>query len=144
MPPFSRLSRTGTVAVTLSAALTFGFGLTACATDASAQTTNTAETPAALSKTLPGKIVYTQLTTPDLAKAKAFYGALLGWNFQDRPVSRGHYAEALVNCHLLAGLVDRPLPHTDNPPKPLWLPFISALYVPTVPRSSLQYGADIW
>gem|GEM_PF-7132006 len=81
MPPFSRLSRTGTAAVTLSAALTLSISLTAFAPDALAQTANTAETPAALSKTLPGKIVYTQLTTPDLAKAKAFYGALLGWNF---------------------------------------------------------------
>ncbi|WP_349291948.1 VOC family protein [Gluconobacter sp. Dm-74] len=143
LPPFSRLSRTGTVAVTLSAALTLSFGLTAFASDALAQTANTAETPAALSKTLPGKIVYTQLTTPDLPKAKAFYGALLGWNFQDRPVSRGHYAEALVNGHVVAGLVERPLPDTDNPPQPLWLPFISALDVPTVAKESLQWGGKI-
>ena len=46
---------------------------------------------------LPGKIVYAQLTTPDLKSAKAFYGSLLGWTFQDVPVSKGQYAQALVN-----------------------------------------------
>ena len=27
--------------------------------------------------------VHLELNTPDLAKAKAFYGALFGWQFQD-------------------------------------------------------------
>lgn len=116
LPPFPRPSRAGTAAVTLSAALSIGLGLTAAAPAAHAQTTGTQPAAASSAPLLPGKIVYAQLTTPDLAKAKTFYGSLLGWTFQDRPVSRGHYAEALVNGHVVAGLVERPLPDTDNPP----------------------------
>lgn len=143
MPPFSRPSRAGTAAVTLSAVLSIGFGLTASIPFAQAQTTDTTPTSANAATALPGKIVYAQLTTPDLTKAKAFYGSLLGWTFQDRPVSRGHYAEALVNGHVVAGLVERPLPDTDNPPHPLWLPFISAADVQNVAKSSRQWGAKV-
>lgn len=141
LPPFPRPSRAGTAAVTLSAALSIGLGLTAPLSGAHAQTT--APAPASETKVLPGKIVYAQLTTPDLARAKAFYGGLLGWTFQDRPVSRGHYAEALVNGHVVAGLVERPLPDTDNPPHPLWLPFISAPDVSALAKSSRQWGAKV-
>lgn len=38
-------------------------------------TTETATTPQ------PGSIVHIEFTTPDLAKAKAFYGELFGWEF---------------------------------------------------------------
>ncbi|MFT8809201.1 VOC family protein [Gluconobacter sp.] len=143
MPPFPRPSRAGTAAVTLSAALSIGLGLTAAAPAAHAQTTGTQPAAVSSAPLLPGKIVYAQLTTPDLAKAKTFYGSLLGWTFQDRPVSRGHYAEALVNGHVVAGLVERPLPDTDNPPRPIWLPFISAPDVPGLAKSSRQWGAKV-
>lgn len=143
MPPFPRPSRAGTAAVTLSAALSLGLGLTVPVSNAHAQTTDAAPATAPAPSALPGKIVYAQLTTPDLPKAKAFYGALLGWTFQDRPVSRGHYAEALVNGHVVAGLVERPLPDSDTPPHPLWLPFISAPNVPALAKSSRQWGAKI-
>ena len=143
MPPFSRPSRAGTAAVTLSAALSIGLGLTAAAPAAHAQTTDTQPAATSSAPVLPGKIVYAQLTTPDLTKAKTFYGSLLGWTFQDRPVSRGHYAEAFVNGHVVAGLVERPLPDTANPPHPIWLPFISAPDVPALAKSSRQWGAKI-
>ncbi|MBX3471211.1 MAG: VOC family protein [Planctomycetes bacterium] len=39
-------------------------------------TTETATTPQV------GSIVHIEFTTPDLAKAKAFYGELFGWEFQ--------------------------------------------------------------
>lgn len=151
MPPFHRPSRTGAAAVTLSAALCLSLTTalpTARAQSASPSSPETAGTPPApapvpVSVPLPGKVVYAQLTTPDLANAKAFYGGLLGWTFQDRPVSRGRYAEALVNGHVVAGLVERRIPEGSNPPRPIWLPFISATDVPALAKSSRQWGAKI-
>lgn len=143
LPSFPRPSRAGTAAVTLSTALSIALGLTVPVSGVHAQAANTAPTEASAASMLPGKIVYAQLTTPDLAKAKAFYGRLLGWTFQDHTVSRGHYAEALVNGHVVAGLVERPLPDSDNPPHPLWLPFISTPDVPALAKSSRQWGAKI-
>ena len=32
---------------------------------------------------MPNPFVHLELNTPDLAKAKAFYGAMFGWQFQD-------------------------------------------------------------
>ncbi|MEW9273123.1 hypothetical protein [Gluconobacter oxydans] len=66
LPSFPRPSRAGTAAVTLSAALSIGLALTAPLSGAHAQTT--APAPASEAKVLPGKIVYAQLTTPDLAR----------------------------------------------------------------------------
>ena len=65
-PSFPRPSPAGTAAVTLSAALSIGLALTAPLSGAHAQTT--APAPASEAKVLPGKIVYAQLTTPDLAR----------------------------------------------------------------------------
>jgi predicted enzyme related to lactoylglutathione lyase len=31
----------------------------------------------------PGKMIFAELVTPDLASAKQFYGGLFGWTFQD-------------------------------------------------------------
>ncbi len=74
---------------------------------------------------IPGKFVFSELVTPDLAGAERFYGGLFGWTFRDIPVQRLHYAEALADGHNVAGLIERPLP-PDSPHKPDWLPFISA------------------
>lgn len=73
---------------------------------------------------IPGKFIFSELVTPDLAGAERFYGALFGWTFRDVPIQRLRYAEALSGGHNVAGLIERPLP-PDSPHKPDWLPFIS-------------------
>lgn len=90
---------------------------------------------------LPGKIVYAQLTTPDLDKAKAFYGSLLGWTFKDVTVSKGRYTQAIVNGRPVAGLVERPnmVAHGD----PLWLPFISVQDVRAAANAAKVWGGHI-
>lgn len=74
---------------------------------------------------IPGKFVFSELVTPDLAAAERFYGAMFGWTFRDIPVQRLHYAEALSGGRNVAGLIERPLPPRSSR-KPAWLPFISA------------------
>jgi hypothetical protein len=49
-----------------------------------------------------GKVVWTDLVTPDLESAKRFYGGLFGWTFRDVPGDR-NYALALLNGEPVAG-----------------------------------------
>ena len=66
----------------------------------------------------PGKVVWHDLVTPDMDKAKNFYAGLLGWTFED--LSDG-YAIARYNGRLVAGVakLDRP-GRSSN-----WLPLVS-------------------
>ena len=66
----------------------------------------------------PGKVVWHDLVTPDLDKAKNFYAGLLGWTFED--LSDG-YAIAHYNGRLVAGVakLDRS-GRSSN-----WLPLVS-------------------
>ena len=69
---------------------------------------------------LPGKVVWHDLVTPDINKAKNFYAGLLGWTFED--VSDG-YAVARHNGRFLAGIAKHDLSdRTSN-----WLPLISVM-----------------
>ncbi|WP_242010000.1 VOC family protein [Acetobacter conturbans] len=93
---------------------------------------------------LPGKIVYAQLTIPDLTQAKTFYGTLLGWTFKDIPVSRGRYAQAMAGGRNVAGFVEHPLPSDDEVRhQPLWLPFISATDPDAVVQTAKVWGGKI-
>ena len=67
---------------------------------------------------LPGKVVWHDLVTPDMDKAKNFYAGLLGWTFED--LSDG-YAIARYNGRLVAGVakLDRS-GRSSN-----WLPLVS-------------------
>jgi hypothetical protein len=72
--------------------------------------------PAGIS--LPGKVVWHDLVTPDINKAKNFYAGLLGWTFED--VSDG-YTLASHNGRFLAGIAKHDLPGRTSS----WLPLIS-------------------
>ncbi|NHO17901.1 VOC family protein [Acetobacter oeni] len=92
----------------------------------------------------PGKIVYAQLTIPDLKKAKAFYGELLGWTFRDIPVSRGHYAQAMIGTRNVAGFVEQPPPDGDTARRePVWLPFVSTDSTDTLARTARDWGGKV-
>ena len=49
----------------------------------------------------PGKFVWVDLVTQDVAEAKAFYGALFGWTF----VGGGRYTQVLHDGTVIAGIV---------------------------------------
>lgn len=65
------------------------------------------------------------MLTDDVDKAKAFYGATLGWTFQDMPMaSGGTYYIAMVGDEAVAGLMDK----TDLLPPtvpPHWFSYIN-------------------
>lgn len=109
----------------LTAAFSLSLGLSTYlpATAARAESTLPPLVQPATKLSLPGKIVFAQLTTPDLDASKRFYGALLGWTFRDVPVSEGRYAIALANGRPVAGIVERAEIPAHG--RPLWLPFLS-------------------
>lgn len=95
---------------------------------ASAGETAQVELPAlmqpAVTEQHPGKLIWAELVTPDLATAKRFYGALFGWNFRDLHTRKGEYSVALLDGAPIAGLMQRALPSGEHR-QAAWLPFLS-------------------
>lgn len=56
----------------------------------------------------PGAPCWADLTAPDLEAARRFYGAVLGWEFQDNGVEYGHYTMCLWKGRPVAALMPPP------------------------------------
>ena len=83
----------------------------------------------------PGKFVWHDLVTRDPASARRFYGALLGWEFQDTTRNGRPYAVARVAGRPVAGVVLYPEPTDDHA---AWLSYLS---VPDVDQAVEQVSA---
>lgn len=72
-----------------------------------------------------GKFYWNELLTDDVDKAKAFYGATLGWSFSEMPMAGGGtYYVAMLGDEAVAGLFDK----TDVVPPsvpPHWFSYIN-------------------
>ncbi len=90
----------------------------------------------------PGKMIFAELVTPDLASAKQFYGALFGWTFQDSHMGATQFAEAMAGGHPVAALIDRELPPGQRRPA-LWLSFFSVSDTANARASAAQAGAKV-
>ena len=53
-----------------------------------------------------GTFGWNELMTNDVAKAKAFYGATLGWTFSDMPMQAGVYTLAHSGPAMVGGVMD--------------------------------------
>jgi len=88
----------------------------------------------------PGKVIWADLVTPDLAAAETFYGGLFGWTFKSIRAGDADYAIAMQGGHAIAGLLQRPIPAGDHQ-QPTWLTFISVRDVDAALRAALAHGA---
>jgi len=89
----------------------------------------------------PGKIIWADLVTPDLAVAESFYSGMFGWTFQTIHTGDVEYAVARApDGDAIAGLVKKPLPTDDNR-QSAWLTFIAVRDVDAAERTALQNGA---
>ena len=71
----------------------------------------------------PGTFSWVELLTSDAAGAKAFYAALLGWDWEDVPLPEGGtYTLVLKDGKRVAGL-HQPSPENAGPPA--WLSYVS-------------------
>jgi uncharacterized protein len=89
-----------------------------------------------------GKPIFTELVTPDLAAAKQFYGALLGWSFRDFAGGKSPYAEAYLAANPVAGLVEKAVPPGEHA-QPIWLNFFAVTDVDTAEKLAVQNGGRV-
>jgi uncharacterized protein len=90
----------------------------------------------------PGKIIWLDLATPDLASAERFYGELFGWTFQHVPSARSAYSIALLNGTAVAGIV-QPRVSGGQHRQPNWLPFIATADLAAVERQVVGHGGKL-
>ena len=90
----------------------------------------------------PGKVIFLELVTPDIAGAKQFYGRLLGWTFRDIAADGTAYAEASLDGRAVAGLVQRPMPPGQQH-QPAWLGFFAVEDVDAAVKVALERRAKL-
>ncbi len=90
----------------------------------------------------PGKVIWTDLVTPDLSGAKQFYGGLFGWTFHDVHAGTVDYSIALLDGEAVAGIVRRALPSRVQR-HPGWLTFISVRDVDTTAQAVQSQGGKV-
>ena len=88
----------------------------------------------------PGKIIWADLVTPDLAAAERFYGGLFGWTFQAIRTGNSQYAVAMLGDGPIAGLYQRPIPAGEHR-QSAWLTFIAVKNLDEARRAALEHGA---
>jgi hypothetical protein len=89
-----------------------------------------------------GKVIWADLTTPDLAGAKRFYSGLFGWTFRDIHFGKTDYAVASLDGRPVGGLVHRLVPPGEER-RPAWLTFIAVRDVDAAKRTALEHGAKV-
>jgi predicted enzyme related to lactoylglutathione lyase len=93
------------------------------------------------SQHLVGKIVWLDLETTDLARAKQFYSAVFGWKIRNYHVRGSDYAVAVDGGRLIGGMLQRAV-HKDEERKSAWLPFVSVGDVDAAYALGLQNHAQ--
>jgi predicted enzyme related to lactoylglutathione lyase len=88
---------------------------------------------------LPGKFVWADLVTDDVAAARNFYGALFGWTFRDV----GGYVIAANDERPLCGLFQRPRPAGRPGATPRWIGYISVKNVEKAQRAVTEAGGRV-
>jgi len=85
---------------------------------------------------LPGKVIWHDLVTPDMDQAKAFYGELFGWTFED--VASG-YALALNGTRPVAGIAKLNSAWDAS----YWIPLVSVPNVDAAAQGTERAGGEI-
>jgi hypothetical protein len=87
----------------------------------------------------PGKVIWADLVTPDLAAAERFYSGLFGWTFNTIRAGDADYAVAMLDGRPVAGLFQRAIPAGEHR-QPSWLTFIAVRDVEAARRAALASG----
>jgi uncharacterized protein len=85
----------------------------------------------------PGKVIWVDLVTPDLAGAEHFYSGMFSWTFQQ---IRPDYAVALLGGRPVGGILQRPIP-AGQKRQPGWLTFIAVADLEAADKLALAHGA---
>jgi predicted enzyme related to lactoylglutathione lyase len=90
----------------------------------------------------PGKVIWADLVTPDIAGAKNFYGQLFGWTFNDVHTGASDYSVALLDGTPVGGLFQRAIGQGEHR-QPAWLTFIAVRDVAAAGRNILAHGGKM-
>ena len=71
-----------------------------------------------------GTFYWNELMTHDPERAKAFYGASLGWTFSEMPMENGVYVLASLGEKPVGGIFPMAGPHFDGVPEH-WMSYIA-------------------
>ncbi len=88
----------------------------------------------------PGKMIWADLVTPDLAVAERFYGGLFGWTFKNMHTGSMGYAIASFDGRPVGGLLQRTVPASGHR-QSAWLTFFAVRDVDAARRIALKEGA---
>ena len=93
----------------------------------------------------PGTFCWAELTTSDQDAAKAFYGALLGWEADDRPEgdAGSYYSMQLIDGKPVAAIAAQPQQQRDAGVPPLWNSYISVGSADAVAERAKELGATL-
>ena len=95
------------------------------------------------SEPLPGKMVWYDLVTEDLAASRSFYEGMFGWTFESSTGTRGEeYLLARSGDVLVAGLLEYSAPDNDSNYS-RWLPYVSVDDVDAAVDRATSAGARI-
>ncbi len=96
-------------------------------------------TTASRSPRLPGKFVWADLLTDDVAAARKFYSRLFGWTFRDID----SYTIAANDDRPLCGIIQRPKPASRPQAKPRWISYISVDSIEGALRVVTKSGGEV-
>jgi len=89
-----------------------------------------------------GKVIWLDLQTTHLKRAKEFYGALFGWDFRDYHAVGMDYAVAMNSGRPVAGLLQRAIREGEER-RSAWLPFIAVRDVDATLHDALLHHAQV-
>lgn len=89
----------------------------------------------------PGKMIWADLVTPDLAAAERFYGELFGWRFAPS-VGVADYDLASIDGRAIAGIAQRAVPAGEHR-QPAWLPFFAVHDVDASVKAAWRAGGAL-
>jgi predicted enzyme related to lactoylglutathione lyase len=87
---------------------------------------------------LPGKFVWADLVTDDVAGARKFYGHLFDWSFENA----GDYTIAKNQDRPLCGMFQRQRP-AGSTARPQWIGYLSVRNVPKAQRAVTEAGGKV-
>jgi len=87
-----------------------------------------------------GQFTWRELLCPDPARARAFYGELLGWSFEDMPMPSGPYTIASLGARQIAGIWKMP---PDAPFPPNWGGYVSVASADRAIQTATELGATL-
>ena len=87
-----------------------------------------------------GEFCWNELITPDVAKAKTFYGALLGWTFQEHDMGYMTYTMAKSGDKDAGGMMTVP---GNKAVPPHWMSYINVEDVEEVAAKAESLGGKV-